>query len=552
MPPMTIEPITGQETSISSSPDLAAGTSGHETARIARAASILALGNITSRVLGLVRETVKSHFFGAGSLVDAYGIATFVPTMLYDLLIGGMLNGALVPVFSELAEKDRDELWRLASAMLNLTVIGLAIFILIVELLTPQVTYVFLLLSGSGSANVVPIAARLLRITVLAVLFLSVSGVMSGLLYALKRFAFPAFTAAVFNASIVTVTLLFHRQLNITAMAVGLLIGSIMQVILQLPGLRDTSVSLGLRLWHPDLRRVGLLYAPSLIPLGADMVSRWISYNLALQTGAGGISWMGYATYLTQLPQGLVATAISLAVLPTLSAHAAREVAGVPSDPFKRTLAKGLRLVMVLIIPATVGLFILATPTIDLIYEHGDFIAIDTLMTGWALRLYLLGLPFAAVDLLLVFAFYARQDTLTPALIGVGSIVIYLLLAAGLLPSWGLFSLMIADSIKHLLHTLLSSLLLWRRLGGLGKHGVFRTLLLVLVASAVMGMGTYATWFGLEILLPAEGAVRELLAVGVPALVGIVLYLAMSSLFKLEEIQLLWAMVRQRLTAKPE
>ena len=206
---------------------------------------------------------------------------------------------------------------------------------------------------------------------------------------------------------------------------------------------------------------------------------------------------------------------------------------------------------IVLIIPAAVGLFILATPTIDLIYEHGDFIAFDTLMTGWALRLYLLGLPFAAVDLLLVFAFYARQDTLTPALIGVSAIAIYLMLAAGLLPTWGLFSLMIADSVKHLLHTLLSALLLWRRLGGLGKHDVFRTLLLVLIASAVMGIGTYGAWLGMEALLPAEGTIRELLAVGVPALVGIGLYLGMTTLFRLAEIQLLWTIIRQRLAAKP-
>lgn len=544
---MTIEPIS-QDTAVLSTPDTPA-SSGQETTRIARAASVLALGNITSRVLGLLRETVKSHLFGAGSLVDAYGIATFVPTMLYDLLIGGMLNGALVPVFSELAEKDRDELWRLASAMLNLTTVGLAVFILIVEFLTPQVTTVFLPLGGGVSADVVPVAARLLRITVIAVLFLSISGVMSGLLYALKRFVFPAFTAAIFNASIVTFTLLLHRQLDITAMAIGLLLGSIMQVILQLPGLRDTGVRVGLRFWHPDLRRVGLLYAPSLIPLGADMLSRWFSYNLALQTGSGGISWMGYATYLTQLPQGLVASAVSLAVLPTLSAHAARErEEGSPGNDFKQTLAKGLRLVMVLIIPATVGLFILAGPTIDLIYEHGDFLPFDTFMTGWALRLYLLGLPFAAIDLLLVFGFYARQDTLTPALIGVSSILVYFLLAAGLLSTWGLFSLMIADSVKHLLHTLLSALLLWRRLNGLGDHGAYRTLLRVVLASAVMGAGTYGSLTGLEALLPAaDGIIHEVILVAIPAMIGAGLYIGMSSLLKLEEIGVLWALIRQRL-----
>jgi len=522
---------------------------GGETARIARAAGVLALGNVASRLLGLARETVKSHFFGAGAIVDAYGVATAVPTMLHDLLVGGMVNGALVPVFSEYAERDREELWRLASAFLNLSIVVLAAIILLVELAAPQIAT--LILSGQEAATQA-LAARLLRITLPAVLFLSLSAVLSGLLYALKRFSLPAFTAAVFNATIVIAAIALHRQLGIAALAVGLLAGSALQVVLQLPGLRDSSLRLGLRLWHPGLRRVGMLYVPTLIPLLADVgLSRPISYVLASQSGEGGISYLNYATQLVQMPQGLVATAISLAVLPTLSAAAARRAAGLDAgnSSFEQTLARGLRLVVALILPAAVGLFILAEPTVALLYGHGEFAATDTFMTAWALRYYLLGLPFAAVDLLLVYAFYAQQDTLTPSLIGVGTIIAYLLLAAALLPVFGLFSLMIADSVKHLLHTIFSAVFLRRRLEGVRQYGAYRAFGVVLVASAAMGAAAYGALLGVEALMPG-GGLAEVLAVLVPALVGAGVYLGLSSLLGLEEIRLLWAAVRRRLGAQ--
>jgi putative peptidoglycan lipid II flippase len=544
-----VDPVPATEPAQANPDTLPVPADGKETVAIARAAGILALGNVVSRLLGLVRETVMSHFFGAGITVDAYGVATFVPRMLYDLLIGGMVNGALVPVFSAYAGESREELWRLVSAFLNATVVILAIVIAAIELGAADIA--FLMLSADAGIETRVLAARLLRITVPAVLFLSISGALSGLLYALRRFAYPAFTAAVFNAGIVVMAILFHRQLDVAAMAFGLLAGSILQVILQLPGLRNVGLRASLRLWHPGLRRVALLYAPSLIPLVVDMVSRFISLRLASQTGSGGISYLNYATYLTQLPQGLVATAISLAVLPTLSAQSASEVLNTASaDAFKSTLARGLRLVIVLIVPATVGLFILADPTVALLYEHGErFLQQDTLMTAWALRFYLLGLPFAAVDLLLVFTFYARQDTLTPALIGVGSIVAYLLLAAGLLPTWGLFSLMIADSFKHLLHTLLSALILWRRLGGFGNHRLWRTTAIVGGAAILMGGLAGGSLWALETLTPDLGGVSELLAVLIPGVLGAGGYLAAISAAGLEEFRDVWQALRRRITA---
>jgi putative peptidoglycan lipid II flippase len=509
---------------------------------------VIALGNVASRLLGLVRETVKSYYFGAGAAVDAYGVATLVPRMLYDLLIGGMVNGALVPVFSAIAEENRGELWRLVSALLNLTVLVLSALALVGGLFAlPLAAF---LMAGESDPAVLALAARMLRWTIPAVVLLSISGVLSGLLYALKRFTLPAFTAAIFNAGIIAFTLAFHRQLDVTSMALGLLAGALLQVLLQLPGLRDTGVRLSLRLWHPGMRRVLLLYAPSMVPIVFDVLfSRPVSVALVSLTGEGGISYLNYATFLTQLPQGLVATAVSLAVLPSLSAQASGGPPDQSNEPFKQTLARGLRMVMVLIIPAAVGLYLLAEPVIDLLFENGGlFIPQDTLMTAWALRFYLIGLPFAAVDLLLVFAFYARQDTVTPALIGIGTIVAYLLLAAGLLPAWGLFSLMIADSFKHFFHTLLSALFLGRQIGGMRGHGLYRILWRTLFASAVMGIVVYASLAGVMALFPAREGWGEWLAVLVPGGLGIAVFLALAAILRLEEVHYLWTMLRRKLT----
>lgn len=541
---MTIEPTAGDDVQTVPSPDVLPQPAAPATGQIARAASIISLGNVASRVLGLVRESVKSYFFGAGATVDAYNIAVYVPVMLYDLLIGGMVNSSLVPVFSEYAQERREELWEIVSILLSLLVLMLTVFILLVELIPAQIA---MLISRASPPEVIDLAANLLRITVPAVLFLSISGVLTGLLFALKRFTLPAFTVAVFNAGIVVMALVFQHWLGITAMALGLLVGAIGQVILQLAGLRDARLRFNLALSHPALKRILLLFMPIALGLVVDiLINRLISYNLASMTGEGGISWMQYATTLVQLPQGLVAIAVSFAILPLLSVQATNERISGQKDAFRATLARGLRLVVVLIIPATIGLFILAGPTVALIFEHGDFLARDTEITAQALQLYLLGLPFAAIDLLLVFSFYARQDTWTPSLIGIVTVIINLATAIILLPHLGLYSLMIADSVKQLTHALISWILLRRRLGNLAEHAITGVLLKALLASSVMGLVTYGALWGVRIVLPGDNLIAKALVVGIPALLGAAIYLGLITVLRVEEIGLLWSSIRRR------
>ncbi len=544
-------------------------TQAETNAGVARATGVVALGNITSRILGLAREIVLTNLFGASRAVDAFNVAIIVPKALYDLLIGGHVNSALVPVLSEVVARDgRAALWRLVSVLCSLVAVGLALVVLLIELAAPQIVQV---VGGGFDAPTLALATDLLRLTAPALIFLGLFAVLSGTLYALREFTWPAFAVTVFNGSIVVLSLLLappltvqpvvtgpgltiHWQISrpaegIVAVTIGWLVGSLAQLALQLPGLRGARVSFTLRWRHPAIRQIALLYAPVMFSLILDtLVIRTFSYNLASQTGEGSIGYMTWATTLIQFPQGLVATAISIAILPTLARQAA--LVNIQGDQaFKDTLGLGLRLAITLILPAMVGLFVLATPIVALLFQHGAFTAGDTTITALALRLYLVGLPFAAVDLLLVYAFYARQDTLTPALIGLFSLIVYMAVAAALFPRAGLFSLMIADSVKHVVHALLSAYWLARRLGGLGEQRLLLTVAKASLAAGALGAAAALAEAALVARLDATTLAHELALVLASGGAGAAAFLIAAAALRLEELRWLAGLIARRLRA---
>jgi putative peptidoglycan lipid II flippase len=495
-------------------------------ASIAGASSILALGNISSRILGLVREMVLTFVFGAGIIVDAFQVATVVIRAVYDLLIGGYVNGAIIPVLTDVVTvKGKEELWRVVSILMSLSIVILTGLVALVWVFAPQIVGV---VAGGASSKTMLLATDLLRFTAPVLIFMGLFAVFSATLYALKSFTFPAFAGLIFNGSIALFTLLLVPPLQVTfqpfrdwgdittpliiarpesgiqAVAIGWLVGAILQMVLQLWGLRGSKLRFTFNWRHPSLKSIALLYAPVMLSLLLDtLVARTYSYNRASGTGEGSIAYMNWATTLIQFPQGLVASAISVAILPTLAAQVAAFTTR-NERAFMDTLGLGLRLTTTLIVPATLGLMVLATPIVQLLFEHGAFTSHDTAITVHALRLYLIGLPFAAIDLLIVYAFYARKDTLTPTLVGILSLVIYMLTVELLLPRFGLYSLMIADSVKHIVHATVSAFLLSRVLGGgLMQQRLVSTALKTLLAGAIMSA---VARISLVVLYPQLGA----------------------------------------------
>jgi putative peptidoglycan lipid II flippase len=525
--------------------------------RIAQAAFIIALGNVASRLLGVVRELVIAGLFGATGVTDAFVAASTVPTMVYDLLIGGAISAALIPVFSEYADDRPEDLGRVGSTVLNLAAIGFTVVVLLAVPFAPQLVTVL----GVGFAPAVrEQAIGLVRIILPAVVLLGLSGVTTALLYARRQFALPALVVAVYNLSIIVAALLFSGSLSTMSLVLGVLLGALLQILLQAFGLRGFRYSLILDLQHPGLRRIAKLYVPVAAGLVISQVGVLIDRNLASQVGEGSMAAMRFATTLVQFPLGLVATAVSFAVLPTLSRQADKGVqsptepqgagAGTGATAYKTTLIQGLKMVLVLIVPASVGLAVLRVPLVQLLFQHGAFDAEATARTALAFLCYAPSIPFAAVDQVLIFAFYARKNTVTPVLVGIMGVGVYLAVALPLMPSLGMAGLVVANSAQWIAHALVLLVLLWRATGGLRGYGLGAATLKVAAASLAMGAVVFLAGPPVGLWLAEAGTLSLALQLGVLTLLGLGVFAALAVAIRMEEAGMVWTYVVARLKGR--
>ncbi|MBI3959234.1 MAG: murein biosynthesis integral membrane protein MurJ [Chloroflexi bacterium] len=511
---------------------------------LARSATLLSIGNVASRLLGLLREMVINTIFGPSGLVSAFTVASFVPTMLYDFLIGGMLSAALVPVLSDYARTERRaELVRLVGALISLLAVTLAAIVLLLQLTAPQVAW--LLAGGFDELDptLLPLTVGMIRLIAPAVWFFSMAGLLTAILYSLQRFTFPAIAAAVYNLGIVLAAPLLAERLGITSLVVGVLAGSVAQFSLMAWDVRRAGLGFTVQWSHPALGRILRLYLPIAAGLVVAQFQVGLDRRLASGTGEQSIAWMRSATTLQQLPLGLISVAISLAALPRLSQHFAAQ----DETTYRRTLSRGLRMVVLLIAPALVGLWLLGEPAIRLLFQRGAFTPADTAEVAGALRVYLLGALFAAVDFPLNYAFYARNNTLLPSLVGVLSVGIYAAAAFALLPGLGYLGLVWADTAKQASHALVMiGLLLW--LVGRLEKGMGLGLLKVIAAAGLMAGTVWAVagWWTSAGPLSGSGWLNDLLVLGVAGGSGLAVYAVALTLLRLPEV----AAIRARLLGR--
>lgn len=514
-----------------------------EARQVTRAAVLISIGNVTSRVLGLVRVMLKSYLFGAGGAVSAFDVAAKVPTMLYDQFVGGMLSAALIPVFSNYArDEDSQKLRDVIESVYSILALLLGGAVLLLELGAPLVAWV---LGEDLTEEYLALAALMIRIMAPAVFFLNVAGLLSAALQAMQRFHLPAFAGVVYNATMVVVMVLLGRgPLGSRTLAVALLSATAAQLAFLLFGLRGIRLRLRNPFpLHPALAQIGALYLPIGVGLLVDQAAGVLSFNLASRTGLSGIAWMTFAAMLIQFPLGMVVTAVSMAILPTLS----RFATDADEAAFRRTLAQGLRLVLILVLPAAVILFVLAEPLVAVLLQRGQFLPTDTTETAHVLRYSVLGLIFAALDTPLIFAFYARKDTWTPALVGVVTVGLYVVMA--LLPTRfhevRLWELVLANSLKLMAHALLMLYLFTRKVGSLRPYHVQRTTVLALAASAAMSLPMWGVLTVLEPVVPG-GSLGYLIRIAAAAGAGGLVYLLLLNLVGVEEMSLIRRALRRQ------
>ncbi|MBI4318104.1 MAG: murein biosynthesis integral membrane protein MurJ [Chloroflexi bacterium] len=517
--------------------------------KIVTAAAIIMLGNVLSRLLGLVREQVIAGVFGPSGTTSAFVAAATVPTMVYDLLIGGAISAALVPVFSDYAKSDRaDELGKVAGTVLGWSLIVLVAAVGILELLAPQLVWLLAFGLGEDSQQ---LALTLVRIVLPSVLFLGLSGITTALLYSRQVFTYPAFCVAAYNAGIIVVALLLAPSIGPSSLVVGALIGAFVQLALQSPGFRGLRLSFSLDPRHPALLRIVKLYLPVALGLVIAQIGVIIDRNLASRTGEDSLAVMRFATTLVQFPLGLAVTAVSFAILPTLSRYGSSDsgpstVRDEHLSSYKETLILGARLALLLIIPATFGLIALREPVIRLIFQHGVFDEYGTARTSLAFLYYAPQLPFVAVDQLLIFAFYARKNTLTPMLVGVLGVFIYVVAGLTLMGPMGMAGLVLANTIQNSLHGVILFFLLQKVVGSLLDRQLVTTVAKALAAAAVMSIVLLLAERYALVIADQRTLAGQAAYVGSAGLLGAATYFVVMGALGVEEVKMWWGVVRRR------
>ncbi|MFQ5929985.1 MAG: murein biosynthesis integral membrane protein MurJ [Acidobacteriota bacterium] len=521
-----------------------------QPALAARAVGKVSFAVFISRILGLVRDQVFAKLFGAGFYNDAWLVAFRIPNLLRDLVAEGALSSAFVPTFTEfLYKRGRSEAWLLANLVLSGLLILLGGFTLVL-LIFPE-SFVYLLAAGFADVpGKVEVTSHLLRILSPFLMLIAMASVAMGILNTLNYFFIPALAPALFNVAVIFSGFFLAPQfekwgiLPIHAMAVGALLGGLLQYCVQVPLLRKQGYRFQLRLdvKHEGVRKIARLIAPAIVGVSAVQINILVNTQIASFLQANGpVSWLSYAFRIVYLPIGLFGVAVGVVNLRDVSLFAAQE----NWDELKETVANSIKLVSIMAIPSTIGLMVLAVPVVHVLFERGDFTPGDTLHTAYALIFYSLGLFAYSCMKIYVPTFYALGDTRTPvriSLMAVASnlsinlILVFLILpqeyryvglALGTALSVTLSNALLARSFKH-------------KLGVLRDYRVMPTFLKTLGAAAVMGAIVYLLNQFFQKHWGEMGLLQEIVALAVCISVGILVYFGCCRLLRIEETRYLF------------
>jgi putative peptidoglycan lipid II flippase len=506
-----------------------------------------------SRVLGLVREQVFAGLFGAGFVYDAFVVAFRIPNLLRDLFAEGALSAAFVTVFSAYdRQRTQEETWQLAANVLNCILIFLCIVTLLMIFFSEEIVTVlapdFSLINGKTELTV-----QLTRIMLPFLVFISLSAVVMGILNTKGRFFIPALASSFFNlGSLIGGTSLAfilprYGQPAIVGMAIGTLIGGMLQLGIQLPALFKTGFRYApvVRFADPGLRRILTLMIPATVGLSATQINLFINTNFAASCTEGSVSWLYYAFRLVQLPIGVFGVALSIAMLPVLAKQAADKNIGAMKD----TMVSSLTMVLALTVPATAGLIILSQPIIRLIYQHGAFTAADTLATADTLGLYAVGLFAYSANKVLVPAFYALDKTKYPVIASFLAIIINIVIITFTIDAYQHRAIALSTSCTMLINFLFLMAVLHRSLHGysltyLGK-GCLKIGIATFVLSSLLllSRSLLAGWF-------AGTVGQQAAALFLVIFSSTVLYAATLNMLGLAELTILTEKVKSRFKRK--
>jgi putative peptidoglycan lipid II flippase len=512
--------------------------------RLGRSTAFFSLATAFSRGAGLVREIVAASYFGINGPMSAFTIAFQVPNLVRSLFADAAIQAAFVPVFTEELEKgNKREAFRLASTLIYMVTLVLGAITAIFVLAAPLIVPIF---APGFSGEILDLTVTLSQILFPILIMLGATGMVVGVLNSYDRFAAFAISPFFWNVVIIGVLVLlapaFHGDDRIYAYAIGVLVGTAVQLAIPAWDLRNTPFRPMLSMdWHlPEVRRVLLLMLPVTLSLGL------INFDLLLNSIVGTLvsdqapAAIDKAFRIYMLPQGIFSVAVATVAFPTLARFAARR----EWENLRATMANGMRQILLLLIPAAAAVLVLSVPMTRLIYQRGEFDAAQTHLVAQALFWFAFSLPFNGLYLMLTRTFFSLQRPWVPTVVAGSNLVVDIVFSFALYSPFGVGGVVAATVIATVSSVIAQAVILRDQLAGLELSRLFGTAARVIAASALLAGVSYLVWYGLDQQLGRD-TIAQIISLGLALAAGFATYLVAVLALRVPEAQQIVRLLRR-------
>lgn len=503
------------------------------TQSVAMAAFVISMAGIASRVLGLFRDRILAHQFGAGDTLDIYYAAFRIPDMIYNLLVLGALSAAFIPVFTSLISTDKEEeSWKLASGILTLKVIAISVISIILVIFSSKIMRA---LTPGFSPEKINAAASFTRIMFLSTLFLGISAVFGGILVSMKKFLIYSLAPIMYNIGIIIGAVFFVKFLGPIGLAWGVVLGAFLHMLIQYPAIKFSGFQYQFQIRkifeNKNIMQVIRLMIPRTMGIAVSQINLLVITVFASTLAAGSLAVFNFANNIQSAPLGLFGISFAIAVFPTLSTHAAKNMRG----DFVQSFSATLRNILFFIIPLSVFILIFRAQIVRVILGTGEFGWDDTKNTFGVLGILALSLFAQGLIPLLTRSFYALHDSKTPFYVALFSEATNISLVFLLIKKYAIFGLAIAFSAACVVQMILLLAILHARFSGLDDWRIILSVFKISVASFFAGLAAQALK-GIPVQFIENNTFLGVLAqLSIAGGTGIAVFIFLSYLFKIEE-----------------
>lgn len=532
----------------------------HQTNSVSGAAGILAISALASRLLGVARDWLLAKTFGAGPELDVYLAAFRIPDFIYNILIAGGIVVAFLPLFSEFFSENKEYGWKFASNVLNIFLFFLILFSLVLFIFAPSLIK---LITPGFNAEQLAQTILLTRLMFLSPILLGLSSIFSGILQYFNRFLVYGLCPILYNLGIIFGIVFMVPLFGISGVAAGVILGAFFHFIIQVPsaiacGFKFRSV---FSFWDPGIKRLFLLILPRTFGIAAQQVNLVIVTAIASTLAVGSITVFNFANNVQSLPLSIIGVSFALAIFPSL----AKSWAESKKEEFVKIFSQTFRQILYLIVPISFLMFLLAGPITEIIFLHGEFTQDSVDLTAATMGLFCLSIAVLSLIPLLFRAFFAFQDTKTPTLITILTVLMNIFLSfylTGLLKYENPFQqflknafslqnisdisvlgLSLACSATFAFQAFLLMVFLYRKIGDFHLKEILKSFLKILFSGVVMA---------LAVLLAVKFVSGAIFQILVAVLVGAPIYLVLTHFFKSPEIGILKSSILKKITLTDE